>query len=260
MRRQRLSTCPASDRKVRADRAGYSRPAANHTAKNHPASDHPQATTPQITAPQPVVPQAITPVIPAQSVPVVKQATATPAAAEFRRYVVPFADLRLEGEYDRRSWSIYLTPEQAAAPAKFNFAYQNAVVVAPEASQLTIFLNNRAIGQQQIGSPDNASAISFDVPRGLLQPGANLVTFEVTQRHRTDCNIQSTYELWSDIDPAKTYLSFAEQDAQSYRARMRSAQSASMTPAKLNLTSSYRPWRSRAPQNRCCGWLRAFRC
>ena len=182
--------------------------------KTTPRVTIPQATTPRITAPQAVVPQAIAPVIPAQSVPVIKQATATPAAAEFRRYVVPFADLRLEGEYDRKSWSIYLTPEQAAAPAKFNFAYQNAVVVAPEASQLTIFLNNRAIGQQQIGSPDNASAISFDVPRGLLQPGANLVTFEATQRHRTDCNIQSTYELWSDIDPAKTYLSFAEQDAQ----------------------------------------------
>jgi hypothetical protein len=178
-----------------------------------PQKTIPQVTTPKISTPQAVVPQTITPVIPAQTVPVVKPAIATPAAADFRRYVVPFADFRLEGEYDRKSWSIYLTPEQAAAPAKFNFAYQNAVVVAPEASQLTVLLNNRAIGRQQIGSPDNASATSFDVPRGLLQPGANLVTFEATQRHRTDCNIQSTYELWSDIDPAKTYLSFAEQDA-----------------------------------------------
>ncbi|MDK4738151.1 cellulose biosynthesis cyclic di-GMP-binding regulatory protein BcsB [Rhizobium sp. CNPSo 3464] len=178
----------------------------------------PQAAVPQVAAPQATAPKTSTPqvapVLPAQNVPVVKQAAATPAAADFRRYVVPFTDFRLQGEYDRKSWSIFLTPEQAAAPAKFNFAYQNAVVVAPEASQLTIFLNNRPIGQQQIGSPDSASSISFDIPRGLLQPGANLVTFEATQRHRTDCNIQSTYELWSDIDPAKTYLSFSEQDAQ----------------------------------------------
>ncbi|PST62300.1 cellulose synthase BcsB subunit [Rhizobium sp. SEMIA4064] len=179
-----------------------------------PQAVTPQPAAPQTSTPQAVVPQAATPVVPAQTIPAVKQAAATPAAADFRRYVVPFANFRLEGEYDRKSWSIYLTPEQAAAPAKFNFAYQNAVVVAPEASQLTIFLNNRPIGQQQIGSPDNASSISFDIPRGLLQPGANLVTFEATQRHRTDCNIQSTYELWSDIDPAKTYLSFGEQAAQ----------------------------------------------
>ncbi len=164
-------------------------------------------------APASTVPRAVSPA-PAQSTSSPGTAAATTANTSFQRYVVPFAKFRLEGEYDRKSWSIYLTPEQAAAPARFDFTYQNAVVVAPEASQLTIFLNNRSIGQQQIGSPDNPSAVSFDVPRGLLQPGANLVSFEATQRHRTDCNIQSTYELWSDIDPARTYLSFAEEGAQ----------------------------------------------
>lgn len=164
---------------------------------------------PQTSAP--TVPQAVLPA-PAQNTPAPSTAAATTANSSFQRYVVPFAKFRLEGEYDRKSWSIYLTPEQAAAAAKFNFAYQNAVVVAPEASQLTIFLNNRPIGQQQIGSSDNPSTVSFDVPRGLLQPGANLVSFEATQRHRTDCNIQSTYELWSDIDPARTYLSFTEEN------------------------------------------------
>ena len=112
-----------------------------------------------------------------------------------------------------RSWSIYITPEQAAAPARFKFSYQNAVVVAPEASQLTVLLNNRIVGQQPIASSDAPSSVSFDVPAGLLQPGANLLTFEATQRHRTDCTVQSTYELWTDIDPAKTYLSFSGQEA-----------------------------------------------
>lgn len=187
----------------------------------------PQVTTPQVTAPQVIVPPAATPqavaphvttpTVPAQVTPqvvapVVKQAT--PATPAFRRYVVPFAKFRLEGENDRRSWSIYLTPEQAAAPAKFNFAYQNAVVVAPEASQLTVLLNDRVVHQQQIGSPDSVSDVSFDIPRGLLQPGANLLTFEATQRHRTDCDIQSTYELWSDVDPEKTYLSFTGREAE----------------------------------------------
>ena len=182
---------------------------------NPPLVIAPPAVTPQTSAPQP---QPATPVTPVQTtpqaIPKVKQADAETAAPGFRRYVVPFAKLRLEGETDRRSWSIYLTPEQAAAPAKFNFAYQNAVVVAPEASQLTVFLNDRAVHQQQISSSDNESDISFDVPRGLLQPGANLLTFEASQRHRVDCDIPSTYELWSDIDPARTYLSFAGREAE----------------------------------------------
>lgn len=126
---------------------------------------------------------------------------------------MPFSKLGLGGEYDRRSWSVYLTPEQAAAKASFTFAYQNSIVVAPEASALTVYLNNRPIGQQRVGSPDGPSTVTFEVPPGLLQPGANLVTFEADQRHRTDCSIQSTYELWSNIDPAGTYLSFAGRDA-----------------------------------------------
>ncbi len=172
---------------------------------------------------------------------------------------MPFSELALSGEYDRRSWSIYLTTEQAAAKARFTFTYQNAIVVAPEVSQLTVFINNRAIGQQQVGSPDSPSAVSFEVPPGLLQPGANLITFEANQRHRTDCSIDSTYELWSNIDPAGTYLSFAGRDA-GFPARMRSAPSASMGPAGRNSIWSFRRWNSPVPPSHFCVWRRACRC
>ncbi|RDJ16856.1 cellulose biosynthesis cyclic di-GMP-binding regulatory protein BcsB [Rhizobium grahamii] len=163
---------------------------------------------------EPPRPQSAAPVgpAPAEAPPPVRQ-TAQRTTAALQRFVIPFTKFGLDGEYDRKSWSVYITPEQAAAPAKFNFSYQNAVVVAPEASELTVLLNNRIVGQQQIGSSDAPSNVSFDVPVGLLQPGANLLTFEATQRHRTDCTVQSTYELWSDIDPAKTYLSFSGQEA-----------------------------------------------
>lgn len=140
---------------------------------------------------------------------------------------------------------MYLTPEQAAAKASFTFAYQNAIVVAPEASALTVYLNNRPIGQQRVGSPDGSSAVTFEVPPGLLQPGANLVTFEADQRHRTDCSIQSTYELWSNIDPAGTYLSFAGSEAAQLSSATPFAPSASTAPARRSSTSSSRRWSSR---------------
>lgn len=153
------------------------------------------------------------PTAPAPQLAAMANTAAPPRPGDVRRFVVPFSKLGLGGEYDRRSWSVYLTPEQAAAKASFTFAYQNSIVVAPEASVLTVYLNSRPIGQQRVGSPDGSSAVTFEVPPGLLQPGANLVTFEADQRHRTDCSIQSTYELWSNIDPAGTYLSFAGRDA-----------------------------------------------
>ncbi|MGO7297871.1 cellulose biosynthesis cyclic di-GMP-binding regulatory protein BcsB [Rhizobium ruizarguesonis] len=179
-----------------------------------PVSVIPAPATPAAPAPVPppiaAQPQPATPAL--QPAAVVNPA-APPRPGDVRRFVVPFSKLGLGGEYDRRSWSVYLTPEQAAAKASFTFAYQNSIVVAPEASALTVYLNNRPIGQQRVGSPDGPSTVTFEVPPGLLHPGANLVTFEADQRHRTDCSIQSTYELWSNIDPAGTYLSFAGRDA-----------------------------------------------
>ncbi|MFW8603855.1 cellulose biosynthesis cyclic di-GMP-binding regulatory protein BcsB [Rhizobium beringeri] len=179
-----------------------------------PVSVIPAPATPAAPAPVPppiaAQPQAV---VPAPQPAAVANPAAPPRPGDVRRFVVPFSKLGLGGEYDRRSWSVYLTPEQAAAKASFTFAYQNSIVVAPEASALTVYLNNRPIGQQRVGSPDGPSTVTFEVPPGLLQPGANLVTFEADQRHRTDCSIQSTYELWSNIDPAGTYLSFAGRDA-----------------------------------------------
>ncbi|PDT05108.1 cellulose synthase BcsB subunit [Rhizobium chutanense] len=211
------------------DMSGERPPGASVTPRltpaTPPAAPAPAPVTPPVSvspapatqaAPAPV-PSAIAvqpqPAVPALQPAAAANAAAPPHSGDIRRYVVPFSKLGLAGEYDRRSWSVYLTPEEAAAKASFTFAYQNAVVVAPEASALTAYLNNRPIGQQRVGSPDGPSAVTFEVPPGLLQPGANLVTFEAAQRHRTDCSIQSTYELWSNIDPAGTYLSFAGTDA-----------------------------------------------
>ncbi|MBY5788800.1 cellulose biosynthesis cyclic di-GMP-binding regulatory protein BcsB [Rhizobium leguminosarum] len=177
-----------------------------------PVSVIPAPATSAAPVPPPVVAQP-QPAAPARQPAAAANSVAPPRSGDVRRFVVPFSKLSLGGEYDRRSWSVYLTPEQAAAKASFTFAYQNSIVVAPEASALTVYLNNRPIGQQRVGSPDGPSTVTFEVPPGLLQPGANLVTFEADQRHRTDCSIQSTYELWSNIDPAGTYLSFAGRDA-----------------------------------------------
>ncbi|OWV67886.1 cellulose synthase BcsB subunit [Rhizobium sp. R339] len=197
------------------DMSGERLPGAPIAPRLAPAAP-PAASVPVAPAPAAVPPPIATEPQPAASAP--QPATAAnpaspPRSADVRRYVLPFSKLALAGEYDRRSWSVYLTPEQAAAKASFTFAYQNSIVAAPEASALTIYLNNRPIGQQRISSPDGPSAVTFEIPAGLLQPGANLVTFEADQRHRTDCSIQSTYELWSNIDPAGTYMSFAGRDA-----------------------------------------------
>lgn len=179
------------------------------------------APAPAAPAPQPVAPvqPVVVPAAPAavsappQTPPAAPVAAGRPSEpAGFRRFIVPFSDFGLSGEVDKKTWSIYLTPAQAAAPVKLNLAYQNAVVVAPEASNLSVLINNRLVGTTPIRSAEKPSELSFDVPPGLLQAGSNLISFEAEERHRTDCNVGSTYELWTGIDPSRTFLSFGGSD------------------------------------------------
>ena len=125
-----------------------------------------------------------------------------------RRYILPFGKLSLSGEADRRTWTIYVTPEQASAATSITIGYQNSIVVAPEASTFSVELNGSVIGQVPVASADAVSDLVLPLPAGALQAGANVVRLATQQRHRTDCSIQSTYDLWTNIDPSRTYLTF----------------------------------------------------
>lgn len=140
-------------------------------------------------------------------------AAAKTAAAGFRRYLLPIEDFGLAGEIQRRSWSVYLTPEQAASNATLQLGFQNAIFVAPEASHLRVVINDVGVLDQTVNAPDSVVDVSAPLPANLLRAGANTIRFETDLRHRTDCTIQSTYDLWVDIDPARTFLAFQNQDA-----------------------------------------------
>ncbi|CAD7049938.1 cellulose synthase BcsB subunit [Pseudorhizobium endolithicum] len=137
-----------------------------------------------------------------------KRAAAAEASGPARRFVIPAASLTLTGEYARSSWAVYLTAEQAQAGRSFTLSYQNAIVVAPEASSLSLFVNNRRIGDEKISATNGVKAVTWMIPPSLLRPGSNDFDLVVNQRHRTDCDIRSTYDLWTEVDGAGTYIEF----------------------------------------------------
>ncbi|KJF72161.1 cellulose biosynthesis cyclic di-GMP-binding regulatory protein BcsB [Agrobacterium arsenijevicii] len=184
-------------------------PAIPPTAPRQPSIQPPVALQPA-PAPQPPLRPLTPPVaIPSQGEvrPIPVQAS-SPAADSRRRYILPYEKLSLSGEMDRRQWSIYLTPEQVNAAVSLNIGYQNAIVVAPENSNFQVKLNNVPLDAARIEAPDSEGNVSLKIPPGVLQVGANIVTLGVQQRHRTDCTIQSTYDLWTDVNPANTYIGF----------------------------------------------------
>jgi hypothetical protein len=194
----------------------------------------PEKSTGPAAQPRPIAPRA-TPATPFQPRPAAPApaarttapvtapaAKAAPAAAPTpaedpndpsRRYLVPTDTLRLAGETERRAWALYLTAEQAAAPAKLHLAYQNSIFVAPELSNLVVSINDVQIYADRIAAADQASEHVINLPAGVLKAGNNIVRFGADQRHRTDCTVESTYELWTEVDPQKTFLSFGSSPA-----------------------------------------------
>ena len=135
---------------------------------------------------------------------------ATPAeVAKIDRFIVPFASLRLNGEMDRQAWTISLTADEAGRSASIVVTYISSVLVMPEASRLLVTVNAQSVVETPLAASSQPARLSVAIPNGLLKTGPNLIQFQVTQRHRTDCTLASTYELWTEIDSAATGLIFS---------------------------------------------------
>lgn len=124
-----------------------------------------------------------------------------------RRHLLPVERLRMVGENAARSWQVWLT-EAEATEAKLHLGYRSALLIAPEASRLRISVNGKALADYPIKAPERLAELSAAIPAGLLKPGPNVFTIETEQRHRTDCTEASTYDLWTEIDAGRTFLSF----------------------------------------------------
>ncbi|MEM7694593.1 MAG: cellulose biosynthesis cyclic di-GMP-binding regulatory protein BcsB [Pseudomonadota bacterium] len=124
------------------------------------------------------------------------------------RPIVPFRTLRLDGEIDSTSWTFFLSGAEAARGGTLAIAFTNSVLVLPEASRLRIFLNGRQIAQTAIDSPDRTKVIALPIPSELVRPGENALRLETEMRHRIDCSLLATYELWTRIDTRLTGFSF----------------------------------------------------
>lgn len=137
---------------------------------------------------------------------------ATPArsVARIERPILPFETLRFEGETDARSWTFHLTQDEATSGATFSIGYKNAVVVMPEGSRLRIAINGESVLDTPIASSNDIKRVTASIRPGLLRQGQNIIRMEALQRHRTDCTIAATYELWTDVDSVSTRLIFAE--------------------------------------------------
>lgn len=138
-------------------------------------------------------------------------------APQSERPILPLETIRLDGETDARSWAIHLTQDEATSSASISVGYQNAIVVMPEASRLRAIINGEAVANIPIASSEAIRRVTVPIRPGLLRSGQNIIRLEAIQRHRTDCTIRATYDLWTDLDSASTHLIFSGGSSRSLR-------------------------------------------
>lgn len=168
---------------------------------------------------QPAAPPRAGNLLPSRAAPPVPVVQASPARSltKLERPLLPYNSMRLDGEIDSRSWAFQLTPDEAASSASISIGYQNAIVVMPEASRLKAVINGETVVNVPISSSTGIQRVVIPIRAGLLRGGQNIIRLEASQRHRMDCTVKATYELWTDVDPASTKLIFAEGSTKTLR-------------------------------------------
>lgn len=112
----------------------------------------------------------------------------------------PRSALTLEGEDDVVDLSFVVDKATLAGGGDLVIAYRNAVSVMPEASMLSVTVNGAAAGEFAIRSPSGLTTQKLAISPAWLRDGVNEVRLRAVQRHRVDCSMEATYELWTEID------------------------------------------------------------
>ena len=113
-------------------------------------------------------------------------------------------DATFGGELATRAWPVFVKGADVGAPTRLQIALSSSVSVLPERSRITVSINDQVLVEANIGEAGGDQVLTANVPAGLLVPGFNGIKVAVSQRHRVDCSIRGTYELWSRIDPTRT--------------------------------------------------------
>jgi hypothetical protein len=167
----------------------------------------PPAAAPRIEVPDQTAPSVVTRPIAPASAPDVRQ-----SATVLRHLTNNLQGFRLAGEVATSEWPMYLTEAQARSTLEFQVGFIAAVSVMPEASTLQLMINDVVVGETLVRATSAVKTVRFKVPPGLIRVGLNSVRLTTELRHRVDCSIGATYELWTQIDPTQTGLVMPRED------------------------------------------------
>jgi len=131
---------------------------------------------------------------------------AAPRPEILQRLPAGAADLLFAGEAAGHEWPVFVPGSMVTSPTTLRLALDSSVSSLPERSHLEVAVNDRVLVDTTLAALGGSTTLAVPVPVGLLEQGYNGVKVRVTQHHRVDCSVKATYELWTQIDGAKSGL------------------------------------------------------
>ena len=134
------------------------------------------------------------------------QIVSAQAAGNSRNIGAPTNIATLAGEEAASSWNFFVPAAEAGLVETINLEIETSVLSDPDRSTAVVYLNSQEVGRLAL-SVSQTGVQNIPVPTGAVMPGWNNVRIVSSQRHRVDCSVTATYELWSAIRKASLGLS-----------------------------------------------------
>lgn len=133
------------------------------------------------------------------------------------RLPAPSEGWRFEGERSERELVIALSSAERDAARSLELTVETAISALPGATRLEATINGRRLPAVAIDRPGRRRLVSVPIPPGHLVTGPNRLQLALAQRHRVDCSVAATYELWTRVDPAASGLAIASSEPEGTR-------------------------------------------
>lgn len=134
-----------------------------------------------------------------------KTASASLTLASFMAASGP---IRLRYTSDEFTLYIPVSPRSKVKSALLHLQLTNSISLLRERSQLAVRLNGRVLAQVALNPAQPEASVDIRLPIALLKPGYNQLTFSVAQHYTLRCEDPSAPELWTEIDPVASTLTF----------------------------------------------------
>lgn len=93
--------------------------------------------------------------------------------------------------------------------ARLHLDVTNSISLIGERSQLAVRINDYTVAQLALDPGRQRVQADIELPLESLEPGYNVITFAAAQHYTYECEDPSAPELWTEINPMKSYIELA---------------------------------------------------